>query len=244
MVNTKSIQLDYDIAEVGSSKVKSVEVWYTQDGRTWKKTPEDAKPEPPYVVKVPTEGRYGFTLIARSGVGLGLPAPKTGDQPQVWVEVDTTKPTVNILGVEVGRGPDMGTLTVRWTATDAHMAASPDHDFLRGRGGRGDGSVAADDAPAPIPNDGRYTWRIPEGLPPANPGARGGGRSGGQRRRRRHGQPGQHRPVDPQGARQRRSRRRRGSGGDDAAGVTPPPLVSRDAERSVSSKPSLRVGLV
>ena len=73
MVNTKSIQLDYDIAEVGSSKVKSVEVWYTQDGRSWKKTPEDAKPEPPYVVKVPSEGRYGFTLIARSGVGLACP---------------------------------------------------------------------------------------------------------------------------------------------------------------------------
>ncbi len=166
MVNTKSIQLDYDIAEVGSSKVKSVEVWYTQDGRSWKKTPEDAKPEPPYVVKVPSEGRYGFTLIARSGVGLGLPTPKMGDQPQDWVEVDTTKPTVNILGVEVGRGPDMGTLTVRWTATDAHMAASPVTisyvDAAAGTTGQWQPMTTT----GPIPNDGRFTWRIPEGLPP------------------------------------------------------------------------------
>jgi len=165
MVNTKSIQLDYDIAEVGSSKVKSVEVWYTQDGRSWKKTPNDAKPEPPYVVNVPSEGRYGFTLIARSGVGLGLPTPKMGDQPQVWVEVDTTKPTVNVLGVEVGRGPDMGTLTVRWTANDLHMAASPITisyvDAATGATGQWQPMT-----PTPIPNDGRFTWRIPEGLPP------------------------------------------------------------------------------
>ena len=165
MVNTKNIQLDYDIAEVGSSKVKSVEVWYTQDGRTWQKTPEDAKPEPPYVVQVPTEGRYGFTLIARSGVGLGLPTPKMGDQPQVWVEVDTTKPTVVVGAVEVGRGPDTGQLTVHWTAKDAHMAANPITisymDATAGAAGQWQPMTTQ-----PIPNDGHYIWHIPEGLPP------------------------------------------------------------------------------
>lgn len=166
LVNTKSIQLDYDIADVGSSKVKSVEVWYTRDaGKSWFKTPKDAAPEPPYIIEVPAEGRYGFTLIAHSGVGLGLPAPKSGDQPQVWVEVDTTKPTVNILGVEVGRGPDLGTLAVRWAASDPHMAASPITisyvDATAGASGQWQPMT-----PAPIPNEGRFTWRIPEGLPP------------------------------------------------------------------------------
>ena len=165
MVNTKSIRLDFKIDDVGSSKVKAVEVWYTQDGRTWQKTPQDAGPEPPYTVEVPAEGRYGFTLIARSGVGLGLPAPKNGDTPQVWVEVDETKPKVSIVGVEVGRGPDTGYITVRWTATDKHMAANPITisyvDAATGPSGQWQTMT-----PTNITNDGHFVWRMPADLPP------------------------------------------------------------------------------
>ena len=166
MVNTKRIELNFKIDDVGSSKVKAVEVWYTQDGRTWQKTPDDAPPEPPYVVKVPAEGRYGFTLIARSGVGLALPAPKTGDPPQVWVEVDETKPKVSIVGVG---GRPRPRLRLHHRALERHRQAhggQPHHDFLRGRRGRAVGPVAADDPAGNVPNDGRYVWRMPDGLPP------------------------------------------------------------------------------
>jgi hypothetical protein len=165
MINTRRIELNFKIDDVGSSKVKAVEVWYTQDGgRTWQKTPEDAPPEPPYVVNVPSEGRYGFTLIARSGVGLALPAPKTGDAPQVWVEVDETKPKVSVVGVEVGRGPDTGFITVRWNATDKYMSANPvTISYVDATAGAlGQWQVMA----ANVSNDGHYVWRMPEGLPP------------------------------------------------------------------------------
>jgi len=165
MVNTKRIQLDFDIQDVGSSKVKAVEVWYTQDGHRWQKTPKDAAPEPPYYVDVPAEGRYGFTLIARSGVGLALPAPKDGDAPQVWVEVDVTKPDVKVLGVEVGRGPDTGYITVRWNATDKHLAANP-VTISYAEASAGASPQWQPITTAPVPNDGRYVWRMPEGLPP------------------------------------------------------------------------------
>jgi hypothetical protein len=162
MVNTKDVQLDFDIQDVGSSQVKSVEVWYTQDGRTWQKLPEDAPPKPPYTVKLPAEGRYGLTLIARSGVGLGLPSPKAGDAPQVWVEVDTTKPEVKNLSVEVGRGPDLGTLTVHWIAKDLHMRANPitiSYMEYSKDGPAGTWQIMA----ANIPNqpDGHFTWTMP-----------------------------------------------------------------------------------
>jgi hypothetical protein len=165
MVNSKRIQLDFDIQDVGSSKVKAVEIWYTQDGTTWQKYKDDARPEPPYFVDVPGEGRYGFTLIARSGVGLALPTPKAGDAPQVWVEVDVTKPDVKIVGVEVGRGPDSGYITVRWDARDKHMAANP---ILLSYADAGAGPSAQWQTitAAPIPNDGRYVWRMPDNLPP------------------------------------------------------------------------------
>jgi hypothetical protein len=170
MVNTKDIQLDFEIADVGSSQVKSVEVWYIQDGRPWTKLPEDAPPKPPYTVKLPAEGRYGLTLIARSGVGLGLPTPKAGDAPQVWVEVDTTKPEVKNLSVEVGRGSGFGTLTVSWSAKDLHMRANPiTISYMDAKdGATGQWKVMA--ASIPNPPDGRFTWRMPtspdEPLPP------------------------------------------------------------------------------
>ncbi len=161
MVNTKDVQLDFDIQDVGSSQVKSVEIWYTQDGRAWTKLPEDAPPKPPYTVKLPGEGRYGLTLIARSGVGLGLPTPKSGDAPQVWVEVDTTKPEVKNLGVEVNRGADLGTLTVHWIAKDAHMRANPiTISYMDAKdGAAGQWQIMA--ANIPNPPDGRFTWRMP-----------------------------------------------------------------------------------
>jgi hypothetical protein len=161
MVNTKDVQLDFDIQDVGSSQVKSVEIWYTQDGRTWTKLPEDAPPKPPYTVKLPAEGRYGLTLIARSGVGLGLPTPKAGDAPQVWVEVDTTKPEVKNLNVEVNRGADLGTLTVHWIAKDLHMRANPiTISYMDAKdGAAGQWQIMAADIPNPP--DGRFTWRMP-----------------------------------------------------------------------------------
>jgi hypothetical protein len=162
LVNKRQIQLDYRIEDVGSSKVKSVEVWYTQDGKTWQRTEKDAAPEPPYVVQVEKEGRYGFTLIARSGVGLSEPPPKAGDQPQVWVEVDETPPVVKVQSVEVGRGPDAGTLTIRWNATDKHMAPLP-VTISYAEDPKGQWTTMA----GSLPNgDGRYVWKMPEGMPP------------------------------------------------------------------------------
>jgi hypothetical protein len=161
MVNTKDVELNFEIGDVGSSQVKSVEVWSTQDGRVWTKSPEDAPPKPPYTVKLPGEGRYGLTLIARSGVGLGLPTPKAGDTPQVWVEVDTTKPEVKNLSVEVGRGADVGALTVRWIAKDLHMRANPiTISYMDAKeGAAGQWQIMA--ANIANPADGRFTWRMP-----------------------------------------------------------------------------------
>ncbi|HVS40322.1 MAG TPA: hypothetical protein VMS17_32495 [Gemmataceae bacterium] len=165
MVNSKRFELNFKIDDVGSSKVKAVEVWYTQDGgRSWQKKEQDAQPDPPYIVSVEKEGLYGITLIARSGVGLALPPPKAGDPPQVWVQVDVTKPKVNLVGVEVGRGPDTGYITVRWNARDEHMAANPITISYAD-------ASAGENAPwqvmvANTANSGQYVWRMPEGLPP------------------------------------------------------------------------------
>ena len=53
--------------------MSAIELWYTQDGRSWSRYPlaktEDNAPLPrPLVFDVNAEGVYGFTLVARSGV--------------------------------------------------------------------------------------------------------------------------------------------------------------------------------
>src|SRR5262249_18385920 len=118
-VRSKKFQLGYTINDVGPSKVKHVDIWMTRDTRVWQKLPEAAGPEGPHEVTLASEGRWGFTLIPVSGVGLSERPPSVGDQPQVWIEVDETKPVVNLYRVEIGRGGvDNGRLILTWSASD------------------------------------------------------------------------------------------------------------------------------
>jgi hypothetical protein len=163
LVSSKRISLNYELKEVGPSGVSAVELWYTQDGRSWNRYPQNATQEGsqrPFVFDVSGEGLYGITLVAKSGVGLGVRPPQLGDRPQIWIEVDLTKPVVQIQGVTVGQGAEKGKLFVTWSARDKNMARSPI-------------SVSYGEQPTgpwtPIvehhANTGRYTWTIPERVP-------------------------------------------------------------------------------
>jgi hypothetical protein len=161
MVNSKRISLNYRIDDQGPSGIAAIELWYTQDGRNWQKYGEDTSGKPPFVFDVHQEGLYGFTLIAKSGVGLSERPPQPGDQPQIWVEVDETKPVVTLLGAEVGRGPETGNLTITWTATDKNMARQP---ITLSYGEQADGPWTT--IGANLDNNGRYVWRMPQsGIP-------------------------------------------------------------------------------
>lgn len=162
MVNHKQFQLNFKLEDVGPSDVARIEVWFTRDGgRTWRKFEQDAPKSPPCKLEVPEEGRYGFTLIARSGVELSEPPPKTGDLPHIWVEVDETKPQLRLLGAEVGRGVDQGTMTIMWTAADKFLGPTP-ITLSYGPGADGPWTPAAKD----LPNTGRYVWKLPDqGIP-------------------------------------------------------------------------------
>jgi hypothetical protein len=164
-VNSKKISLNYEIKEEGPSGVAAVELWFTRDGRTWEKYSEVQGHKPPYEFEARDEGVYGFSLIVRSGVGLSEPSPRTGDPPQMWVEVDLTPPVVHWVKVEVGRGSESGFLTITWKATDKSLLREPITlsyaEKLLGDKPQGAWTQIATN----VENSGSYRWKIPPGAP-------------------------------------------------------------------------------
>lgn len=141
-VRNKEFQLRFNVEDEGPSGVDGVDVWVTRDSLVWQKqfqlsrtSPEVQieKPANPgdkaqgvISVKVPSSGRWGFTLILRSGVGLSEPDPRRGDPPHVWIEVDDTAPTITLLNVIVDKDPPYaGRMTVYWKASDPFLRARP-----------------------------------------------------------------------------------------------------------------------
>jgi hypothetical protein len=155
-VNSRRVSLNYRIDDQGPSGVSVIELWYTQDGRNWQKYREEKSTTPPFVFDVDREGLYGFTMVARSGVGLSDRPPQMGDQPQVWVEVDETKPVVQLLSADVGRGADTGNLTICWTASDKNMARQP-ITLSYSEQAEGPWTTIISN----LENTGRYVWRMP-----------------------------------------------------------------------------------
>jgi len=161
-VNTDRINFNCKIEDVGTSGIAAVELWYTEDqGRSWRKYPETFGKEPPYVVTMEGEKLYGFTLIARSGVGKGEQPPQKGDAPQVYVQIDRTKPEVRLEGAKVGSGPEGNTLTINWTARDQFMRPQPITISYCERLGDEWKPIARD-----LENSGRYVWKLPQDAPP------------------------------------------------------------------------------
>lgn len=160
VVNQRQFQIGYRIEEVGPSGISSVEMFITQDnGATWYRYGEDADKRSPFVVSVPREGVYGFTLLVRSGVGLAEDPPQPGDRPSIIVNVDETAPRVQLLPVEQGRGPSLSKLLLRWTAQDENLAERP-ISLWYGTNPNGPWQPIS----GGIENSGSYIWSLPQGV--------------------------------------------------------------------------------
>jgi hypothetical protein len=152
-VNSKHISLDYDIQDQGPSLVSKLELWVT-DGRTWVKYKDYDQPKPPLVFDVEQEGVYGFTIILKSGVGLGERAPHSGDAPQMWVDVDLTKPEVQYVDAEVGQGFESGKVIIRWKAKDNKGLARTPINLYYAEKENGEWKAIETN----LENTGRYVW--------------------------------------------------------------------------------------
>jgi hypothetical protein len=161
MINSKRITINYELKNVGPSGVSAVELWYTQDGsKTWKKREVPPQSHPPYIIEVNDEGLYGFTLLARNGIGLSKEPPQPGDLPQVWIEVDLTPPLVHLTGVSAKCTAKAQNVVIRWTASDKNLTAKP-ITLSYALKPEGPWTPIA----THLENSGRYEWPLPADVP-------------------------------------------------------------------------------
>jgi len=153
MINCTHAILAYQIDQQGPSGVGRVEVWMTRDkGQSWKFLCEDPDRKSPVEIDLPGDGLYGLSIVVANGAGGSCTPPASGEAPDWWVEVDTSKPVAQITGVR----NENGALVVTWTARDNCLRAEPIDLFCANR---------ADGPWLPIArglrNDGSYRWMIP-----------------------------------------------------------------------------------
>ncbi len=164
MVNSKRVTLNFELKDVGASGVSGVELWVTQAGQeahAWKKGEIVAQTNHSFTVEVKEEGLYGFTLLARNGSGVGKEdAPAADEQPQVWVMVDVTKPTVQISSVEITRTGKAPTVEVHWSAKDKNLGPKP-ITLSYAEQSEGPWTPIA----AGVENTGQYEWQPPATAP-------------------------------------------------------------------------------
>jgi hypothetical protein len=158
--NNPHVDMDYELLKVGSSGVEMVELWITRDdGRTWRRFAEDPDKSPPFTIDLPGEGVYGFHLIVRGRSGLGKPAPRSGDAPELRLEVDMTPPVGQLFAPEADpRREDV--LVLLWHAADRNLTVHP-ITLLWSESAEGPWRTIA----AGLPNTGRHSWTPPSDLP-------------------------------------------------------------------------------
>jgi hypothetical protein len=159
MVNTKRVTLNYELKDMDNSGISGVELWRTRDAHSWERGEIVAQTNHSFSVEVKDEGLHGFTLLARNGVDAGKEAPVPGEQPQVWVMVDYTKPVVQITGVEVSHGKTP-TVQIHWTAKDKNLGFRP---ITLSYAEQAEGpwmKIAAG-----LENNGQFEWQAPAAAP-------------------------------------------------------------------------------
>ncbi len=160
MINTRRIELDYELDAINPPAAPKIEIWGTKDGGTnWALFGTDEDGQGPAFVMVEDEGLYGFRIVV-AGAGGEEDRPKAGDRPDMWIGTDYTKPVARLAPLEVGPNAQPGSFLIRWEASDALLAERPVSLYLSTDPSGPWSAIGLD-----LQNTGQYTWTPAPGTP-------------------------------------------------------------------------------
>lgn len=162
LVNTPKFPLNYSVEDAGPNGPATVELWVTKDsGRNWSRWSEDSDRISPMQVDLGGEGLFGISIVARSLAGQGDEIPRTGTAPQLWVEVDSTPPSMVLNVIKVGVGSQTGKVLISWRAEDRNFGDRPISLYYRPETANQWMPIAEG-----IENTGQYVWAPGPQVPP------------------------------------------------------------------------------
>lgn len=155
MLATRTCSINYQLEGPGRGATK-IDFWATPDGgKTWVPLRDESAGTPPARLTLPADGVFGIRI--RPGAGSKPPEP--GEEPDCVVEVDTTKPVVNLSEPVIGSGDDEGTMLITWTATDKYLQTNS-INLHYATSAEGPWQVIV----TGYKNAGTYKWAMPTGL--------------------------------------------------------------------------------
>jgi hypothetical protein len=129
-VNSKDLEICYEITATGPAKIKDVELWVTTDnGRNWQRAEGARKAEgedgvPYFAYTVKDDGTYGFDTVAKDEASNSEAPP---GEPETVIVVDTKSPALKLLKPEKG-GIKLRTgdqLELQWECRDQNIGGRP-----------------------------------------------------------------------------------------------------------------------
>jgi hypothetical protein len=159
--DSKTFSLDYALDEETISAVSAVELWGTVDGgKTWEHWDNDPDRASPFDIQVEEEGVFGFRMVIVNSNGLSGSPPRSGEEPDVWVNVDTQLPAARIISALYGKGQEAGSLVIEFACQDNLFGDRPISLYFS-ENPQGPWTTIA----AGLPNTGRYKWRADPNMP-------------------------------------------------------------------------------
>jgi hypothetical protein len=175
-LNSTNLTFEYEISKLSPSGIGVVDVYWTlDDGRTWEHFADDPKSGPSMLpgrykrrIELPGDGVYGFTCVAlsraakemreRANIKVGS-VPKSGDLPEIRVEVDTVPPLVELFAPVPDKQRE-NTLILSWTAKDKNLAHEPiSLEWAENIEGPWQACAPRQS------NSGRFSWTLPQRIP-------------------------------------------------------------------------------
>ena len=161
MTGSRRFYLDYEIREARSDNIESVEIWWTRDGgHAWEMLGVDEDGQSPFEVECEQDGVKGFSILVRPRRGVTPRPPSSGQPADVWIQVDSVKPSGRIVAARYGEGIHQGKLQIFWHANDRNLTAQP-ISLAHANTPQGPWQPIVD----AVPNTGRYDWLVNQPLP-------------------------------------------------------------------------------